>query len=288
LAAGIVRVGISGWTYAPWRGFFYPKGLRSERELAYAAGQFRTIEINDTFYSLQRPEAFAGWAEQVAAGFLFAVKAPRVITHVRRLGDAQVPLANFIASGLLRLNWHLGPILWQFPMNFRFDADRIAPFLKLLPHDTDAAIRLGRRHDATLRAPACLYVETHRRIRHAFEIGHESFRCQAFIDLLRAHDVALVCNDSPRRPRLMDITSDFVYCRLNGPIGDGTELYDAVSMDAWARRINIWAAGGEPKDAERVGGTVRSRKRDVFVCFDHAKKLRGPDNAMELTRRLRW
>lgn len=284
---GTVRVGIAGWTYAPWRGVFYPKGLRHEQELGYAAGQLRTIEITGTFYGLQRPEAFASWAEQVPADFVFAVKAPRAITHVLRLRDAQVPLANFIASGVLRLGIHLGPILWQFPSNFHFDAERIAPFLKLLPHNTGAAAVLGRKHDNTLRAPAWLTVDTERRMRHAFEINHESFRCQAFIDLLRAHDVALVCADSARRPRLMDVTSDFVYCRLPGPGGLYASFYDTAALETWARRVNAWARGEEPRDAERIGGAARSRKRDVFVYFDPDKKVRAPDNAMELIRRLR-
>ena len=216
MSAGIVRVGISGWTYAPWRGAFYPKDLKREQELGYAAGQFRTLEINDTFYGMQRPETFAGWAEQVPEEFVFAVKAPRYITHMLRLRDVAVPLANFLASGLLRLGIHLGPILWQFPPNFRFDPARIEPFLKMLPHDTGHAAALGREHDNRLRAPAWLDVDTRRPMRHAFEVRHDSFRCQAFIDLLRAHDVALVCADSVEWPRLMDVTSDFVYCRLHG------------------------------------------------------------------------
>lgn len=284
---GIARVGIAGWTYAPWRGVFYPKGLKREQELAYAAGHLRTIEIADTFFGTQRPDAFASWADQVPADFVFAVKAPRVITHILRLRDVQVPLANFVASGLLRLGIHLGPILWHFPSNFPFDAKRIASFLKLLPHDTAAAVALGRKHDTSLRAPAWLNIDTERRMRHAFEISHESFRCQAFIDLLRAHDVALVCADSVKGPRLMDVTSDFVYCRLYEPRDRAEGLYDNAALDTWARRINAWVQGDEPQDAERVGGAARSRKRDVFVYFDHDRKVRAPDNAMELIRRLR-
>ena len=155
-SAGVIRVGISGWAYAPWRGGFYPKEIKREHELAFAADQFRTIEINSTFYAMQRPDAFATWAEQVPADFVFAVKAPRDITHILRLRDPIVPLANFLASGVLRLGVHLGPILWQFPQNFRFDADRIAPFLRLLPQDTAHAAQLARKHDNNLRAPAWL------------------------------------------------------------------------------------------------------------------------------------
>jgi uncharacterized protein YecE (DUF72 family) len=216
MAGGNIRVGVSGWTYAPWRGVFYPKGLKREEELAYASAHLRAIEINGTFYAMQRPDTFASWASQVPADFVFAVKAPRFITHILRLRDPLVPLANFIASGLLRLDIHLGPILWQFPSNFRFDPARIVPFLKLLPRSTGAAAVLGRKHDNRLRAPAWLDVETSRPMRHAFEIRHESFLGQEFIDILRSHDVALVCADSVRWPRLMDVTSDFVYCRLHG------------------------------------------------------------------------
>jgi uncharacterized protein YecE (DUF72 family) len=284
---GIIRVGISGWTYAPWRGVFYPKGLKREGELAYAAGHVRAIEINGTFYGMQRPQAFESWAQQVAADFVFAVKGPRYITHILRLRDPTAPLANFIASGLLRLGIHLGPILWQFPPNFRFDVERIEPFLRLLPHDTGAAAALGRKHDHRLRAPAYLEVETRRPMRHAFEIRHDSFRCQQFIDLLRAHDVALVCSDSVEWPRLMDVTSDFVYCRLHGSEELYASGYDHAALDQWASRIKTWARGEEPDDAERVGGKARPRRRDVFVFFDNDMKVRAPADAMELIRRLR-
>src|ERR1700710_2563165 len=196
LTGGIIRVGVAGWTHAPWRGNFYPRGVNRERELAYAASRLRTIEINGTFYCTQRPDAFASWADQVPADFVFSVRAPRVITHILRLRDPTVPLANFIASGLLRLGIHLGPILWQFPSNFRFDRNRIEPFLRMLPHDTGAAVALGRKHDNTLRAPAWLEIEARRPMRHAFEVQHESFRCQEFIDMLRARDVAVVCADA--------------------------------------------------------------------------------------------
>ncbi|HEY0181410.1 MAG TPA: DUF72 domain-containing protein [Rhodopila sp.] len=284
---GIIRVGISGWTYAPWRGVFYPKGLKREEELAYAASQFRTIEINGTFYGMQRPDAFVSWAEQVPTDFVFAVKAPRYITHMLRLRDPEVALANFLASGLLRLGIHLGPILWQFPPNFRFDPERLTPFLKMLPRDTSHAAALGRKHDNRLRAPAALEVDIRRQMRHAFEVRHDSFRCQAFIDLLRAHDVALVCADSVDWPRLMDVTADFVYCRLHGSQELYASGYDNAALDEWAQRIRAWARGEEPADAERIGGKARPRRRDVFVFFDNDKKVRAPANAAELIRRLR-
>jgi len=281
-----VRIGISGWTYAPWRGVFYPKGLAHKRELEYAAQQFRSIEINGTFYGMQRPEAFATWAEQTPDDFVFAVKGPRFITHMKRLRDAETPLANFIASGLLRLGSKLGPILWQFPPNFSFDVERIEAFLRLLPHDTQAAARLGRRHDDRLKAPAWLRVDAERRVRHAFEIRHESFRTREFADLLRHYDVALVCADTVDWPRLMDVTADFVYCRLHGSEELYASGYDDTALDAWAHRVAAWARGGEPDDAERIGGKASRRRRDVHVYFDNDMKVRAPDDAHGLVRRV--
>jgi uncharacterized protein YecE (DUF72 family) len=281
-----VRIGISGWTYAPWRGVFYPKGLTQKRELEYAASRFSSLEINGTFYGMQRPDAFASWADQVPDDFVFAVKGARYITHMRRLRDVATPLANFIASGPLRLGPKLGPILWQFPPNFRFDAERIEAFLKLLPHDTEAAAALGKQHDEKLKAPAWLKVDTALPMRHAFEIRHDSFRTPAFIELLRKYNAALVCADTVEWPRLMDLTSDFVYCRLHGSEELYTSGYDSKALDTWATRVAAWAKGGEPKDTERVNGPGRKRKRDVFVYFDNDTKVRAPFDAMALRERV--
>jgi uncharacterized protein YecE (DUF72 family) len=284
--AGTVRIGISGWTYAPWRGVFYPKGLPHKRELEYAASRFPTVEINGTFYGMQRPDAFAEWAEAVPDDFVFAVKAPRFITHMRRLHDAATPLANFIASGLLRLGAKLGPILWQLPPNFRFDAERIEEFLRLLPHDTGAAARLGHRHDDRLKTPAWLKMDAERRLRHAFEIRNETFRTSAFVDLLRKYDVALVCADTVEWPLLMDLTSDFVYCRLHGSEELYVSGYDDAALDAWAARVATWAKGGEPADATRIDGAGPKGVRDVFVYFDNDAKVRAPFDALALTERV--
>lgn len=284
--AGEVRIGISGWTYAPWRGVFYPKGLPQKRELEYASRQFRSIEINGTFYGMQRPDAFGAWADAVPEDFVFSVKAPRFITHIRRLKDSETPLANFIASGLLRLGPKLGPVLWQFPPFFRFNEERIAGFLAMLPHDTEQAAALGRKHDNRLKAPAWLSIDQARKMRHAFEIRNESFRTQAFVDLLRRYDVALVCADTVEWPRLMDLTSDFVYCRLHGSEELYVSGYDDASLDDWARRINGWRVGREPEDAERVGGKARSRVRDVYVYFDNDAKVRAPQDARTLMGKL--
>ncbi len=286
--AGAVRIGIAGWTYAPWRGKFYPKGLPHARELAYAGEIFRSIEINGTFYALQRPESFARWAAETPADFVFAVKAPRFVTHIRRLKGVDGAVANFFASGLLRLEKKLGPILWQLPPSLRFDPAVIEPFLALLPHDTDAAITLARRHEPRMRGRVWLESEADRPVRHAMEVRHASFVDPAFIALLRKYRVALVCADGVAWPRLMDVTADFIYCRLHGSEELYASGYDARALDIWARRAAAWAQGGEPKDAERAVdrlGAKRS-KRDVFVYFDNDAKVRAPFDAQDLMTRV--
>lgn len=286
--SGEVRIGISGWTYAPWRGRFYPKGLPQKRELAHAADIFSTIEINGTFYSLQRPETFARWASETPEGFVFAVKGSRYVTHLLRLKEVRIPLANFFASGVLRLGAKLGPILWQLPPNFGFDPARIAEFLALLPRDTEAAAALARQHDRRLHGRAWMRTDAHRRLRHALEIRHESFVTPAFIDLLRTHDVALVCADTVDWPRLMDLTSDFVYCRLHGSEVLYASGYDDAALDSWAARVAAWVQGAEPPDAERVipRPSLKRQARDVFVYFDNDAKVRAPVDAQGLMRRV--
>ncbi len=283
--AGAIRIGISGWTYPPWRGVFYPRGLAQARELEFASTQFRAIEVNGTFYGLQRPEAFADWAAHTPDDFVFAVKAPRYITHMLKLRGAETPLANFLASGLLRLGPKLGPILWQFPARFAFDPDRIAPFLAMLPHDTRAAAALARRHDARMDGRDWTETDASRPLRHAVEIRNESFRTQRFIALLRAHQVALVCADTVEWPRLMDVTADFIYCRLHGSEELYASGYDPPALDAWARRVTAWARGAEPADAELVCGPAPGSApagRDVFVFFDNDAKVRAPTDAAAL------
>ena len=286
--AGRIRIGISGWTYPPWRGRFYPEGLPQARELAYAAEQFTSIEINGTFYSLQRPSSFAAWVAATPPGFVFAVKGSRYITHFLRLRRFEVPLANFLASGLLRLGPKLGPILWQFPERTRFDPERLEPFLAALPRDTGQALALARRHDSRVADRAWLEIDRVRPIRHAIEIRHDSFRDPAFIGLLRRHRVALVCADTVDWPLLMDLTADFVYVRLHGSEELYASGYDDAALDAWAARVRAWAAGDEPADAERVMGRSRSRKsgRDVYLYFDNDIKVRAPVDASALAARL--
>jgi uncharacterized protein YecE (DUF72 family) len=241
---GEVRIGLSGWMYKSWRGRFYPAGLPHKRELAHVASVFPTVEINGTFYSLQRPESFGRRAEMTPDGFVFAVKGPRFLTHMKRLKEPLAPLANFVASGILRLGPKLGPILWQLPPGFRFDHDKLDAFFRLLPRDTWAAARCGRRHDRRLKTRAWLRPGPRRqRLRHALEVRHESFCNPAFIELLRRHDVALVCADTVEWPLLMDLTSDFVYCRLHGSRELYRSGYGAAELDRWARRIRAWRDG---------------------------------------------
>lgn len=282
-----IHVGISGWTYPPWRGVFYPKGLRQKNELSYAASHVGSIEINGTFYGLQRPEAFADWAAQVPPDFVFSVKAPRFITHMRRLRDVETPVCNFLASGLLRLGPHLGPILWQLPPNFAFSSERIETFLAMLPHDTEAASDMARRHDGRLAGRVWLETDARRPLRHAMEVRHDSFRDAAFADLLRRHDVALVCADTPQWPRLGDVTAPFIYARLHGPEELYASGYDDAALECWAERVRVWAAGGTPDDLDRIApAKAARRKRDVFVYFDNDQKVLAPHDATALARRL--
>lgn len=287
-APGTVRIGISGWTYAPWRGTFYPKKLPHKNELKYAAGIFNSIEINGTFYSLQRPESFAKWAASTPNDFVFSVKGPRFITHIKRLGDVRAPLANFFASGVLRLGSKLGPFLWQLPPNFKFDEKKIASFFKILPRNTEAAVRLARKHDKRVSGRAWMKTDANRPLRHAMEIRNQTFVAPEFISLLRKHDIGLVCADTVEWPRLMDLTSNFIYCRLHGSEVLYASGYDDAALDQWAARVAAWAQGNEPRDAERVSTEPAKRlaARDVFVYFDNDAKVRAPVDAQGLMKRV--
>jgi uncharacterized protein YecE (DUF72 family) len=279
-----IRIGLSGWNYKGWRGKFYPKGLIQSRELAFAAQRYEAIEINGSFYSLQRPESFGRWYEQTPAGFLFAVKGPRFITHMLKLRGARTPLANFLASGVLRLEEKLGPILWQLPPFLHYDEQRIEEFFELLPHDTHAALNLARRHDARMRGRTWLRSGAKRPLRHALEIRHDSFRSPGFIRQLRRHRIGLVVADTVEWPLLMDVTADFVYCRLHGSQQLYVSGYDATALKRWASRVRAWSRGGEPRDAIRVMPALqkRGRVRDVFVFFDNDAKVRAPVDAAAL------
>jgi uncharacterized protein YecE (DUF72 family) len=285
---GTIRIGVSGWRYEPWRGAFYPPGLRQDDELAYAAERLPTIELNGSFYSLQTPESYAEWYRATPAGFVFSVKGGRYITHVRRLKEIAKPLANFFASGLFNLKEKLGPILWQFPPNLKFDAGRFEEFMALLPHDTAAALALARRRDARMTGRVALKVDALRPVRHAIEIRNPTFLEPAFIELLRRYRVALVVADTGERwPQPHDITADFLYMRLHGATELYKSRYSEEMLRAWATRIEAWATGGQPADASLVVRATPPRAaRDVYCYFDNTDKLHAPDNArrlMELT-----
>jgi len=282
-----IRIGVSGWTYKPWRGAFYPAGLLQKQELNYAARQFNALEINGTFYGMQVPSSFVRWAAAVPEDFVFAVKGPRFLTHMLKLTRIEAPLANFFASGPLALGHKLGPILWQFPEHFTFDPDRLIPFLETLPRTHKQVAELAARHDHRLRAPAHLEVVADLPIRHAIEIRHSGFKERHFIELLRRYKVALVCADTVDWPLLMDVTADFVYCRLHGSTELYKSRYSAEEIDRWAARVSAWASGYMMSDGNFVTAPLNDHKRrDVYVFFDNTDKLQAPDNARELMRKL--
>ncbi|MEA9488445.1 DUF72 domain-containing protein [Xanthomonas campestris pv. campestris] len=284
-----IRIGISGWRYARWRGTFYPTGLAQRRELAYAGRCFPSVEINGSFYSLQRPESYQSWHDETPDDFVFAVKGPRFVTHMKRLRDCEQALANFFASGVLRLGPKLGPILWQLPPTLRFDDAVLDAFLSSLPRDTEAALALARNRDTTLmHGRTALSVDRKRPLRHALEMRHPSFCDPSCMKLLRKHKVGVVVADTAGKfPYLEDVTADFVYLRLHGDAQLYASGYSDHALDRWGERIAAWAAGGEPSDAQRVGPRASKRaRRDVYCYFDNDMKVHAPFDARGLMQRL--
>jgi len=270
--AGQIRIGTSGWVYPPWRGEFYPRGLAHRRELEYLSRQVNSVEINGSFYSLQRPSSYQSWRDQTPDDFVFAVKGGRFITHMKRLNDIDAPLANFFASGVLALGAKLGPLLWQLPPTLAYDADLLAAFFDRLPRTTTAAAELATRHDERLDGRALTTTDADRPVRHALEVRHASFTDPEFPGLLRAHGVGLVIADAAADwPYLEGVTADFAYVRLHG----STELYaggyDAEALDGWAQRIRGWTAQGV----------------DAYAYFDNDAKVKAPRDAMALAGRLK-
>ncbi len=286
---GTIRIGISGWRYPPWRGVFYPAGLAQRHELEFASRCFSSIELNGSFYSLQRPDHYQQWLDATPEDFVFAVKGPRFVTHVKRLREVEAPLANFFASGLFRLRGKLGPLLWQFPPNFRFDEARMAAFFELLPHSTAEALKLARRRDQRMHGRSALAIDQSRPLRHAVEIRHDSFRDDRFVALLRRHRLALVVADTAGKwPYIEDITADFMYLRLHGDRQLYVSGYSDEALDRWAARIDAWSCGGAPADAVCVqpGAALDRRPRDVYCYFDNDVKVHAPFDADALARRL--
>ncbi|MGO4691750.1 DUF72 domain-containing protein [Glaciibacter sp. 2TAF33] len=271
-----LRIGISGWRYPPWRGVFYPRGLPQRRELEFAAGQLNSIEINGSFYSLQRPESYLRWRAETPDGFVFAVKGPRYISHMLRLRNARTALANFFASGVLALDDRLGPVLWQLPENLPFDEEQLAGFFRQLPRSTRAAAELARDHDdkvdgRTFPADDAAYDLADRPLRHALEARSPTFVDPRLAPLLREHDVGLVIADTAKRwPMFDDVTSDFVYLRLHGAEELYVSGYTDEQLEHWAERVRGWTARG----------------LDVYAYFDNDAKVHSPFDALGLRGKL--
>jgi uncharacterized protein YecE (DUF72 family) len=267
-----VRIGVSGWRYPRWRGDFYPKGLPQRLELTYAAERMTAVELNGSFYSLQRPSSYATWSAAVPDGFLFAVKGGRFITHMKKLAGVETALANFFASGVLALGPKLGPVLWQLPERLAFDAERLESFFALLPRTTVEAGRLAARHDDKLAEDRVLTTPlSDQPLRHALEPRHPSFESAEAREVLRHNDICMVIADSAGRwPQMPDATSDLRYVRLHGE----TELYAGGytddSLDRWAEQCRRWLDEGH----------------DVHVYFDNDAKGHAPYDAVRLLERL--
>ena len=288
---GRVRIGISGWRYGGWRGVFYPPKLPQRRELDFAAQSFPSVEINGTFYSLQRASGFRTWSQATPETFVFSVKAPRLITHMYKLRHVEQALANFFASGLLELGAKLGPILWQFPPQMRYTRERFAAFFALLPRTQGAVASMARLHGPRLegRARTTLLdgVAPETRVRHCVEIRDESFACAEFVELLREHEVGLVVADTVAWPLLLDVTADFVYCRLHGSEELYASGYEQEALETWADRIAAWATGGRAEGRRACATEAASRPRDVFVYFDNDIKVRAPFDAQALESKVK-
>ena len=259
------RIGIGGWTYAPWRNNFYPAGLIQKRELEYASRQLTAIEVNGTFYGAQKPAVYASWRAQAPDGFLFSLKAPKRIVESRQLAGSKGQVEAFVHGGLAELGDRLGPILWQLAPHRAFAADDLAAFLDLLPRELDG-----------------------RRLRHVLEVRHDSFRSAAYLELMRRHGLPTVFTDSPDYPSFADITGDFVYARLMRSRSDLATGYSESALEAWAAHTRIWLAGGAPDDLPYVQPDLRPAAvpRDTFVYFISSAKERNPAAATSLLRRL--
>lgn len=258
-----IRVGVGGWTFEPWRGLFYPQGLKQKDELAYASRHLTAIEINGTFYSSFKPESWRAWREATPEGFVFAVKGGRFCTNRKELRSAEESVGRFFRQGIVELGDRLGPVLWQLPHYKRFDADDLDAFLTLLPR--------------------CV---AGRPIRHALEARHASFRTPEFIQMLRAHGVANVYARHEKHPEIADITADFVYARLQTGTDDEAEAYPAAELDDWAERLVAWAQGRAPDGLPTVAEPAPPGPREVFAFIIHEGKIRAPAGAMALIGRL--
>lgn len=282
-----VEVGISGWNYQGWRGTFYPHKLPQHKELEFASRQLPSIEINGTFYSLQKPTSYQNWYNHTPPEFIFSVKANRYITHIKKLNQPEIPMANFFASGVMNLKEKLGPFLWQFPPSMGFDPDKFEAFLKLLPKDFEAAQKLARKTELPKERTA-LKINQNLPMRHAVEVRHNSFLNPWFVEMLREHNVAIVFADTAGRwPYMEDMTADFIYVRLHGDEELYVSGYDDDALNFWSKRIALWKEGNEPQDRLTMTDDPAPRqKRDIYVYFDNDAKVRAPVDAQSLIRKL--
>ncbi|MBX9767260.1 MAG: DUF72 domain-containing protein, partial [Bdellovibrionales bacterium] len=229
-----IRIGMSGWTFEGWRGDFYPKGVSQKKELEFASRKVNSIEVNGTFYSLQKPPTFQRWYRETPEDFCFAIKAPQFITHIKRLKDVEDPVANFFASGLSCLKEKLGPILWQFPPNVTLKDDRFEKFLELLPYDPRAASKIAKKHTDKMKGRAETEFLPNQTIRHAFEFRHPSFQNPEFIELLRKYGVAVVfAHSGLKSPYMEDVTADFIYARMHGQEEQYKKGYPQQVLSWW-------------------------------------------------------
>ncbi|MDR3474847.1 MAG: DUF72 domain-containing protein [Devosia sp.] len=278
-----IRLGIAGWTFADWRGEFYPKGLPQKQELNYASRALGSIEINSTFYGHQKPESFAAWAAETPPGFRFSVKGHQGITHIKRLKEVAPVLAFFFASGVMALGARLGPFVWQLPPNLSFNAERLEAFLALLPQTPETLVAFAETAVSDER-PLFVDATGISRVRHALEVRHKSFADPAFVALLRQYNVALVTSDTAEW-RNMDVTADFAYLRLQG--APGADHYEPAELDLWGQRLVALSQGQAPPQGRCiVDGSPDGQPRDVFTYFVSTDKVHAPRNAMAVMQRL--
>lgn len=264
MAQGMIRIGIGGWTFEPWRGTFYPEGLVQKRELEFAANALTAIEINGTYYSTFKPATFEGWAKTVPDGFVFTVKGSRFVTNRKVLAEAGESVQRFVGQGLTALGDRLGPIFWQFMATKKFDAPDFQAFLDLLPRAAEGVA-----------------------LRHAIQVRHDSFAVPEFVAMCRAAGVAIVYADSPQYPAIADITGDFVYARLEAGEDENPFCYPEAELPRWEAAARLWAQGGRPEGLPYVTQDAPPvTPRETFVFFIHGGKVRAPAAAQELIRRL--
>jgi uncharacterized protein YecE (DUF72 family) len=264
-----IRTGTAGWVFEPWRGTFYPEGLVQKKELAFASSRLGSIEINATFRANQKPESFAKWAGEARDGFVFSIKGPQLVTHIKRLKNCEIELANFFASGPLALGAKLGPFVWQLPPNLAYDRAVLESFLALLPRSVEAYQALAAKADLRLKSQPFLVADNVGPIRHAIELRNPSFDVPEVRELLATHNVAAVIADTQAQPSRA-LTADFAYCRLQGPARPDASGYAAADIADWAAQVAAWDKAG----------------RDVFAYFVHEDKLHAPQNAIALRQAL--